>query len=119
MVSSEHLLYLVDAIRNTIPQDVIEAERILQERHRLVEDAREEAERLLAAAREQSLFMLQDHHIVKAAELKADRLSNQAQPEYDQILASADEWIQQQFAHLEEEALHLAAEIRRAAARHS
>jgi vacuolar-type H+-ATPase subunit H len=119
MVSSEHLLYLVDAIRGTIPQDVIEAERILQERHRLVEDAREEAERLLAAAREQSLFMLQDHHIVKAAELKADRLKNQAQQEADEILASADEWIQEQFGHLEEEALRLAGEIRRAATRRS
>jgi hypothetical protein len=119
MVSSEHLLYLVDAIRSTIPPDVIEAERVLQERHRLLEDTREESERLLAAAREQSLFMLQDHHIVKAAELKADRIKNQAHQEADEILASADDWVQEQFGRLEEEALRLAAEIRRAAARRS
>jgi cell division septum initiation protein DivIVA len=117
VISSDVLLDLVDAIRNTLPHDVIEAERVLQERQRLVEEARDEADHLLESAREQSKFMLQEHHIVKAAEMKADRLLNQAQREADEIMESADEYIQQLFSRFEDEAVRLAAEIRKAAAR--
>jgi cell division septum initiation protein DivIVA len=117
VVSSEQLLDLVDAVRNTIPEDVIEAERILQEHHRLVEEAREEADQLLESAREQSKFMLQEHHVIKAAEIKAERIINQAQREADEIMESADDYIQKRFSRLEEEAIRLAGEIRKAAAR--
>jgi vacuolar-type H+-ATPase subunit H len=115
LISSDLLLDLVDAIRNTIPHDVIEAERVLQERHRLIEDAREEADNLLEQAREQSKFMLQEHHVIKAAELKAERVVNQAQREADEIIQSADEYVQQLFSRFEEEAVRLAGEIRKAA----
>jgi cell division septum initiation protein DivIVA len=118
VVSSDLLLDLVDALRATIPQDVIEAERILQERHRLVEDAREESEHLLESAREQSKFMLQEHHIARAAELKAERLLGQAHREADDVMASADDYVQRLFSRLEDEAVRLAGEIRKAAAAH-
>ena len=52
MVSSDWLLDLIEAIRSAIPEDVIEAERLLQSRHRLVEDARDEAEHMLESARD-------------------------------------------------------------------
>ena len=116
IVSSDLLLDLVDAIRNAIPQDVIEAERVLQERRRLLEDAREEADSLLEGAREQSKFMLQEHHVAKAAELKAERLLNQTQREADDIMESADQYVQELFSHFEQEAVRLASDIRKAAA---
>jgi cell division septum initiation protein DivIVA len=117
VISSDQLLDLVDAIRNQVPHDVIEAERVLQERHRLMEDAQEEASRLLESAREQSKFMLQDHHIIKAAELKAERVLSQARREADEIMESADEYVQQLFGRFEQDAVRLAAEIRKAASR--
>ena len=117
VVSSDALLDLVDAIRTTIPHDVIEAERVIQERHRLVEDARDEAEHLLESAREQSKFMLQEHNVVKAAELKAERILSQARREADEVMRSADEYVQQLFSRIEDESVRLTAEIRKAAAR--
>ena len=119
VISSDLLLDGLDAIRNAIPQDVIEAERVLQERHRIVDEAREEADRTLEEAREQSKFMLQEHHVLKAAELRAERIINQAQREADEIIESADEYVLQHFSRLEEEALRLASEIRKAASRRS
>jgi cell division septum initiation protein DivIVA len=115
MISTDLLFDLLDAIRNTVPHDVIEAERILQERHRVIEGAREEAEQLLESAREQSKFMLEDHHIIKAAELRAERIINQAQREADEIIDSADEYVQKLFGRLEDDALHIVNEIRKAA----
>ncbi len=117
VVSSDLLLDLVDAIRGAIPNDVIEAERVLQERHRLVEDARDEAEQLVESAREQSKFMLQEHNVAKAAELKAERILSQARREADEVMRSADEYVQQLFSRIEDESVRLTAEIRKAAAR--
>jgi vacuolar-type H+-ATPase subunit H len=117
VVSSDILLDLVDALRNAVPQDVIEAERILEARHRLVEDARDKAEQMLEDAREQSKFMLQEHHIVKAAQMKADRLLNQAQREADQLIAEARQTVQGLFNQFEDEGMRLVAEIRKASVR--
>ena len=117
VVSSDLLLDLVDAIRGAIPNDVIEAERILQERHRLVEDARDEAEQLVESAREQSKFMLQEHNVAKAAELKAERILSQTRREADEVMRSADEYVQQLFSRIEDESVRLTVEIRKAAAR--
>src|SRR5688572_17935743 len=115
IISTDLLLDLLDAIRNTLPHDVIEAERILQERHRMIEESREEAEHLLESAREQSRFMLQDHHIIKAAELRAERIVNQAQREADEIIESADDYVQKLFSRFEDEAIRIAGELRKAA----
>ena len=41
---------------------------------------------LVDYAREQSRFMLQEHHVAKAAELKAERIISQAQLESDEIM---------------------------------
>ena len=117
VVSVDALLDLVDAIRAAIPEDVIEAERVLQEQQRFLEDARAEAERMLEQAREQSKFMLQEHSIIKAAEMRAERLVNQARREAEEVMASADEYVQKLFGQCEEEVGRLAAEIRKAGAR--
>lgn len=114
--SSDALLDVLDMVKNTLPHDVIEAERVLQERHRLIEDAREEAEKLLENAREQSKFMVQEHSVVKAAEIRAERVVNQAHREADHLRASAQEYVQQLFTRFEDEAARISAEIRKASA---
>lgn len=117
VVSADGMLDLVDAIRAAIPEDVIEAERVLQERQRFLEDARAESERMLEQAREQSKFMLQEHSIIKAAEMRAERLLNQARREAEAVMASADEYVQKLFGQCEDEVGRLVSEIRKAAAR--
>jgi vacuolar-type H+-ATPase subunit H len=119
LISSDLLLDLLDAIRSTIPQEVLLAERVLEERQRLLEGAREEAENLVEHAREQSKFMLQDHHVIKAAEMKAERILNQAQREADEIVDSAEDYVQKLFSRFEEEAVRVAGEIRKAAVQRS
>jgi len=119
VISSEMLLDLLDAIRSSIPQDVIQAEQVIEERHRLVDAAREEAETLVEHAREQSRFMLQEHQVIKAAEMKAERILGQAQREADEIIESAEDYVQKLFARFEEDAVRLAGEIRKAAIQRS
>jgi hypothetical protein len=61
--------------------------------------------------------MLQEHHIIKAAEMRAERLVNQARREADEIRASADDYVQKLFGRCEDELDHLIGEVRKTAER--
>jgi len=113
----DQLLDLIDAIRGELPDAVIEAERITRDRDRIVADANEEAQRILQRAREQGTYLVQEHTLLKSAELEAERILNRAREDASQVTASAEHYSQELFTRLEEEALRLAADIRKAAAR--
>ena len=115
IVSREQLLDLIDTIRDQIPEAVVEAERITAERERLLTEAREEAEETIQRAREQAAYLVQEHTLHKSAELEAERLLNRANQHATEVITSAERHAQEWFVRLEEEALRLAADIRKAA----
>jgi vacuolar-type H+-ATPase subunit H len=117
IVSRDQLLDFVDAIRNTLPASIVTGDRITRERDRILDRAEDEAEHLLERSREQAAYLVQEHTVVKTAELEAERLLNRAREDAVQVTQSADYYAQELFARLEEEALRLAADIRRAAGR--
>ena len=117
VASRDQLLDLIDAIRGEIPSAVIEADRINRDRVRIVEDARRDADQILERARDQAAYLAQEHTVMKSAELEAERLLNRAREDATQVTSAAERYALDLFARLEEEALRLAADIRKAAAR--
>ena len=117
MTSRDQLLDLIDAIRGELPEAIVEAERIIHDRERIIDDATSEADRLVQRAREQSTYLVQEHAIMKSAELEAERVLNRAREDATSVTASAEHYSHELFTRLEEEALRLAAEIRKAASR--
>lgn len=115
IVSRDQLLDCIDAVRDHIPEAVVEAERITTERQRLLTEAREEAEETIRRAREQAAYLVQEHTLHKSAELEAERLLNRANQHATEVITSAERQAQEWFVRLEEEALRLAADIRKAA----
>jgi hypothetical protein len=82
-----------------------------------VADADAEAERIVQRARDQGAYLVQEHTVLKSAELEAERILNRAREDASQVTASAEHYSLELFTRLEEEALRLAADIRKAAAR--
>lgn len=117
VVSRDQLLDFVDAIRNEIPSAVIDADRITRDKGRTLEDARQEADQIIERAREQAAYLVQEHTVLKSAELEAERLLNRAREDATQVTSSAERYAMDLFTRLEEEALRLAADIRKAAGR--
>jgi vacuolar-type H+-ATPase subunit H len=115
VVSRDQLLDLIDAIRGELPDAIVEADRITRDKARVIADARDEAERIIERARDQAEYMVQEHSVLKTAELEAERVLNRAREDAASITSSAEHYAQELFTRLEEEALRLAAEIRRAA----
>jgi vacuolar-type H+-ATPase subunit H len=117
LASRDELLDLIDAIRGELPDALMDAERIVRERARIVADADAEAERIVQRARDQGAYLVQEHTVLKSAELEAERILNRAREDASQVTASAEHYSLELFTRLEEEALRLAADIRKAAAR--
>lgn len=117
VVSRDQLLDLLDAIRNQVPDSVMDADRITRDKGRILAEASEECDRMIERARDQASYLVQEHTILKSAELEAERFLNRAREDATQVTSSAEYYAQELFTRLEEEALHLAAEIRKAAGR--
>jgi len=115
LVPRDQLLDFVDALRGELPDAVMEADRVSRDKSRILGDARAEAEQLIERARDQAAYLVQEHMLLKSAELEAERVINRAREESSQIMFTAERYAQDLFTRLEEEALRLAADIRKAA----
>ena len=115
VVNRDQLLDFIDAIRGEMPETVIEAERVSRDRSKIIADARSEADQLLERARDQASYLIQEHTLLKSAELEGERIRNRAREEAAQITTGAERYAQELFTRLEEETLRLAADIRKAA----
>ncbi|PRY45688.1 hypothetical protein LY71_11583 [Geodermatophilus tzadiensis] len=105
MVPRDHLLDLLDDLRENLPDEVHAAGAIVEQRTEILEQAqaeaeqltgrtREEADRLVAAARRQREEVLgsarrQRDEVLAQAQAEADDLLAQAEAEADRVLAEA------------------------------
>ena len=94
MVPRDHLLDLLDDLRESLPEDVQAAGAIVEQRTEILQQAQEEAERLTGRTRGESEQVLgqarrQREEILGTARRQRDELLAQAQLEADQLLADA------------------------------
>ncbi len=102
VVEERRLLDLIDQMRVTIPQEIKQARRIVQERERIIAQAKEEAERIVALAQEQASELIAQHQVVQAAEQRAALIIERAQREADRLKADADDYALTRLLELEE-----------------
>lgn len=117
MVLIDRDVYLdsVDAIRIAIPEAVVQAERIVRDKERIIAQADAEAERIMSLAREQAAFLISERQLLRAAELQSEAILNTAREEAKEIISSAQKYASDLLAQLEAETLRVLGEIRKAA----
>jgi len=94
---------LIDQMRISVPEGVRRAQRITQERERILAQAREEAEKLVREARAKAQELMADHAIVQAAEAHAAAVREKAAQDADALRAEADDYVFNALCQLEEE----------------
>jgi cell division septum initiation protein DivIVA len=95
MVPRDHLLDLLDDLRESLPEDVQAAGAIVEQRTEILQQAQAEAERLTGRTREESDQLLvasrrQRDELLGTARRQRDELLDQAQAEAEDILAEAE-----------------------------
>ncbi len=77
-VDREQLLDLIDRLRMAAPASADQAQRLLQERERLLKQTQEEAAILAQQARQDAEHQISVHELVQAAESRAQSIVDQA-----------------------------------------
>ncbi len=78
LVDDELILDMIDHIRTALPEEMRQAKAIVQEREKILEDARLEAKRMITEAREELNRMADENELVKQARHHATEVVEQA-----------------------------------------
>lgn len=92
IIDRELALGFIDELRAAIPEEVSAAKRISAEGARIVEKAREEADRTVGRAQEQAAFLIEERGLTQAAERQSQDIIAAARAEAAEIRRGADEY---------------------------
>jgi len=104
VVDEDRMLDLIDQMRVAVPEEIKKAQQIIAQRDRILAQAKEEANRTIALARDKAEKQLDDNEIIQAAKLRADEIIEQSQIEAEASQREADKYILETLTSLE---LHL------------
>lgn len=102
-VSGDEVRGQLIQLREAIPDEIFHARKILQEREMILEQAREDAERIKADARVEVARVVSEHRIVDEAHREAKRILQRAEDEAAGLRADADEYVFDMLSQLQGE----------------
>lgn len=79
MLDEELVLEILDGIRAVLPEEIRQANLVLSERDRMMEDARSDAQKVLDRAQKQAEFLVQEDEIVAQSRAYAEDIAKKAQ----------------------------------------
>ena len=101
LVSRETLTQLVAEIRELLPTELRQARWVLREREKVLNEAEQTAQRLIADAEQECLRLTGETEVVRAAEREAKRVSREAQDQSRTMRLEAEDYIDAQLARFE------------------
>jgi cell division septum initiation protein DivIVA len=107
MVPRDHLLDLLDELRESLPEEVQQAGAIVEQRTEILQQAQAEAERLTGRTRSET------EQVIGSARRQRDELIGTARRQRDELIAAAQAEVDALLAEAEAEAEALVADGRR------
>lgn len=101
IVDAQRSWDLIDQMRITIPEEVKRAQRVNQERDRIIAQAKEEAGRVIELARQEAALLTQDHPVTQQAQELANSIEARARREASNMQHEADEYVMEVLSQLE------------------
>jgi hypothetical protein len=93
IIKESDILNIVDQLRTTIPDEIKQARRIIQDKERILAQAQADANALLARARDESEQAVNREGLLKAAQARSQELLRQAEEETEQLKNEADNYV--------------------------
>jgi cell division septum initiation protein DivIVA len=101
IVDAQRSWDLIDQMRISIPEEVKQAQRVNQERDRIIAQAKEEAGRIIDLARQDAGKLTVEHRIALQAQELAATIEARARREADSVQREADEYAMDVLAQLD------------------
>ncbi|GGP67661.1 ATP synthase F0 subunit B [Streptomyces calvus] len=101
VVNRAELLALLEEVRAALPDSLAQAQELIGGREQMVEQARQEAERIIESAHAQRGSLIADTEIARRSQSEADRILAEARKEAEEIRAEADDYVDSKLANFE------------------
>ncbi|MDR6977582.1 vacuolar-type H+-ATPase subunit H [Streptomyces sp. 3330] len=101
VVNRADLLALLEEVRAALPDSLAQAEELIGGREQMVEQARQEAERIISTAHAERGSLISDTEIARRSRSEADRILDEARKEAEEVRAEADDYVDSKLANFE------------------
>ena len=101
VVNRGELLSLLEEVREALPGSLAQARELLGGHEQLSEQARQEAERIVAAAHAERSTLISETAIARTAREEADRILADARRDAEEVRAEADDYVDSKLANFE------------------
>lgn len=91
MIKESDILNIIEQMRTSIPDEVKQARRVIQEKERIHAQAQAEATALLARAREETERVMNREGLLAAAEERSQEMMQKAARHYEEVIQRAEE----------------------------
>ncbi|MCH0541275.1 cell division initiation protein [Streptomyces sp. MUM 203J] len=101
VVNRAELLAMLEDLRQALPGSLAEARELIGGREQMVEQARQEAQRIIEAAHAERGTLVSDTQVARQSQEQADRILSDARREAEEIRAEADDYVDSKLANFE------------------
>ena len=113
LVDEPEVLDIIDQIRLSLPDELKDAKRLTSERDQVLADARTEADQILRDADAQAAARVNEHHLVRSAEMRAADIEDRALQQAASIRHEADAYAHRVLQKLRDQIGQLAGTVDR------
>lgn len=93
MIREADILSIIDQMRTSIPDEIKQARRIIQDKERVMAQAQADANKLMARAREESERAVNREGLLRVAEERSQELMRRAAAHAEQMKTEADAYV--------------------------
>ncbi|MBG0852260.1 cell division initiation protein [Streptomyces spinoverrucosus] len=101
VVNRADLLAMLEEVRAALPDSLAQAQELIGGREQMVEQARQEAERIIQGAHAERGSLISDTEVARRSQAEADRILAEARQEAEEIRAEADDYVDSKLANFE------------------
>jgi vacuolar-type H+-ATPase subunit H len=110
----DELLSLIDEMRELLPQEIRDANRVARDREAILSEAREQAEAAVREANALAARLTNESSVTQEAQKQADELIDQAKRVAREIRQNALEWADELFGRVQPDLEKVAADTQKA-----
>jgi vacuolar-type H+-ATPase subunit H len=101
VVNRADLLSMLEEVREALPGSLAQAQELIGDREQMVEQARQEADRIIGQAHAERGSLISDTEVARRSQAEGDRILTEARQEAEEIRAEADDYVDSKLANFE------------------
>ncbi|MBW5420044.1 cell division initiation protein, partial [Streptomyces sp. BG9H] len=101
VVNRADLLSMLEEVRQALPGSLAQAQELIGGREQLVEQARQEAERIIESAHAERGSLISDTEVARRSQGEAERILAEARQAAEEVRVEADDYVDSKLANFE------------------